>query len=272
MTQELCLYPYHLEARKLPVYLTGIGSTAYQQPISRPEGYYWHQLLFCTEGRGVLTCGEETHPIAAGDCFFLPAGHPHAYHAENSRWSVQWLTFDGYALPQLLSQLGMTAPHIVHAGSTAAFQSLFSRMVAAQTSDRFFGDYACSGLVYSYILEFHRLMLTVTDARNQLLIKVLNHIDQAYPCDISLQQLSDIAGVTPQHLCRVFRDALHMRPGEYITQRRIRAAQELIQTTELPLAEIAGRVGFSSAGYFSTVFRRYVGIAPSSYRSHAADL
>ena len=57
-----------------------------------------------------------------------------------------------------------------------------------------------------------------------------------------------------------------MSPGEHITQRRIQAAQELIQTTDYPLAEIARQSGFSSPGYFSTVFQNYVGISPSTYR------
>ena len=79
-------------------------------------------------------------------------------------------------------------------------------------------------------------------------------------------RVADCAGVTPQHLCRVFREAMRMRPGEYLTQRRIQAARALIRTEELPLSEIAQRVGFSSAGYFSTVFRRWVGMSPGEYR------
>lgn len=271
MTQDLCLYPYHMEARKLPVYLTGIGSTAYQQAVSRPEGYFWHQLLLCTEGTGRLVCEGVSRPLTAGDCLFLPAGLAHEYRPDACRWGMQWITFDGYALPQLLSQFGMTRPLVVHAGSASALSGLFGRMAAAQTSDSFYGDYACSGLVYSFLLEFHRLTLTGTDARSRLLMRALTLIDQAYHTDLSLQQLAQAAGVTPQHLCRVFRDTMHMRPGEYITQRRIRAAQELIRTTDLPLSEISRQTGFASPGYFSTVFRRYVGVSPGAYRSRGPE-
>lgn len=271
MTPDICLYPYHLEARKLPVHLTGLGSTAYQQPISRPEGYFWPQVMLCTEGAGHLVCEGVTRPVTAGDCLFLPAGAPHEYRADTPRWGMQWLTFDGYAVPQLLTQFGMTKPLLVHAGGSTALQRHFDRMVTALTTDRMFGDFACSGLVYSFLMEFHRLLHTAEEGRNQLLMQVLAHIDQAYPHDISLQQLADAAAVTPQHLCRIFRDTMHMRPVEYITQRRLRAAQELIRTTDLPLHEIARRVGFSSAGYFSTVFRRYVGVSPSSCRSVPSD-
>jgi AraC family transcriptional regulator len=91
-------------------------------------------------------------------------------------------------------------------------------------------------------------------------------IDEAYDRDLSLTEMAQHAGVTPQHLCRVFRQTLRMRPVEYLTQRRVQAAQALIRRGELPLAEIARQTGFSSPGYFSTVFRRCVGMSPGDYR------
>ena len=57
-----------------------------------------------------------------------------------------------------------------------------------------------------------------------------------------------------------------MSPVEYLTQRRVQAAQTLIRTGDLPLAEIARQTGFASPGYFSTVFRRCVGMTPGDYR------
>lgn len=267
MPKEFCLYPYHLEARRLPVHLTGIGSTVYQQPISRPEGYFWHQFLLCTEGSGFLICGNSAEkPFRAGDCVFLPAGAPHAYYPADKTWGMEWLTFDGFAVPQLLEQFGMKKPLCLSGQSTVLLQSLHARMEAALLNDRLYGMHTCSALMYRFLFEAYHLTLRRTDASNQLITGTLSYIDRHYREDLSIQQLADNAGVTPQHLCRVFREVMHRSPGQHITQRRIQAAQELMLTSSLSLAEIAGQTGFASPGYFSTVFRSNVGISPSEYR------
>lgn len=265
MSGDVCIYPYHLEVRSLPVYMAGIGGTEWQQPVNRPEGYFWHQVLLSLNGSGVLSMGGTQRTIRAGDVFFLPADCPHAYWPETEQWEVRWIAFDGPAASSLLEQLNMTGPQIIQGGA-AALQPIHERMVSEITGDRLQGNYICSGLMYLCLMTFHQQMLRQTDARSRLMAEVLRFIDDNYARDISLAEMAAHAGVTQQHLCRVFRGVLRMRPGEYLAQRRVQAAQTLIQTGDLPLSEIAQQVGFASPGYFSTVFRRYVGMAPGEYR------
>ena len=178
-----------------------------------------------------------------------------------------WFTFDGHTVAQLLEQFDMTKPIRLSYQSSALLQSLHARMKAALMNDRLYGVYTCSALVYRFLFEFHHLTLMHTDASNRLITASLNYIDHYYHEDLSTQQLAQHAGVTSQHLCRVFREVMHMSPGQHITQRRIQVAQELILTTSLSLSEIAQQTGFTSPGYFSTVFRNCVGISPSEYRN-----
>ena len=48
---EQSIYPYDPELAELPFLLTGIGGSRYQSRVSRPEGYRWHQILYCAEFR-----------------------------------------------------------------------------------------------------------------------------------------------------------------------------------------------------------------------------
>ena len=265
MNGDICLYPYNLEAQKLPVYLTGIGGSAYQPPVRRPEGYFWHQVLFCMEGSGVLEVHGQKLAVRAGDAFVLPAGLAHAYWPEERCWDVRWLTFDGSAAGTTLTCLGLAETQII-SGGAATLLPFYEKMHAEITGDWIHGHYTCSALVYSCLTELRRLIIDQADAHNRILTLTLRFIDEHYGSDVSLADMAEQAGVTPQHLCRVFRASMHMRPGEYLARRRVQAAQTLIRTGNLPLSEIARQTGFASPGYFSTVFRRCVGMSPGEYR------
>ncbi|MNY73845.1 HTH-type transcriptional activator RhaS [compost metagenome] len=53
----------------------------------------------------------------------------------------------------------------------------------------------------------------------------------------------------------------------YLNHIRMEAAKELLRTTDMKALEIAERVGYSDANYFSFAFRKYVGVSPKEYRN-----
>lgn len=268
-----CIYPYNIEARKLPVHLTGIGGSEWQNHVVRPEGYQWHQILFSAGGKGVLKFDNTLSAIDEGSYFFLPANYPHEYFPENGMWNVTWVTFDGYAANHILSLLGMTKPIIIRPEDNGTLEKIFGRMYTAQNSDKLYCDFTCSGLIYEYIIEFRRhiddRMNKSRSERSKLLINVLEYIDGHFNTDFPMTYLAEIAGVTPQHLCRIFKDSLNVRPNEYLAKKRIQEAKRLMQNSNMPIADIAAACGYPNAGYFSTVFKKLEGITPAEYRSQS---
>ena len=93
---------------------------------------------------------------------------------------------------------------------------------------------------------------------------VLNYIDDNYSKDFPMTVLAELAGITPQHLCRVFKETMHT--NEYLMMCRLSEAKRLLKFSDIPVAEICRQMGFSDAGYFSTVFRRHEKISPAEYR------
>ena len=58
---------------------------------------------------------------------------------------------------------------------------------------------------------------------------------------------------------------------QWITERRLIEARRLLAETTWPVAEVAGRVGFTDPGYFARVFRRDHGVSPQAWRRAARD-
>ncbi len=266
------IYPYGAQVKNMPVYLTGIGGSEYQYHIKRPDGYNWPQILYSAKGIGCLKYDNQTVSLTEGYYFFLPAGYPHEYYPVSDNWDVRWIAFDGYACGHILSELNMTRPIVRRADDGRTHQRLYSVMFVAQKNDKVYGDYACSGFVYQYIMEFYRIAhdknMSGGNDRSNILMPVLNYIDDNFRSDFPMTVLAEKAGVSSQHLCRIFKETMNVRPMEYLTRRRLQEAKRLLTETDTSVAEIGLQTGFSDAGYFSTVFRKYEGISPVEYRKN----
>jgi AraC family transcriptional regulator len=79
-------------------------------------------------------------------------------------------------------------------------------------------------------------------------------------------------GCSPFHFARLFRKVVGQPPHEYIIEKRIAKAKEMLSWTDLPIGEITRRIGFGTQAHFSATFRERVGITPTAYRaSHGRD-
>ena len=91
-------------------------------------------------------------------------------------------------------------------------------------------------------------------------------MDQQSLADVGIQGLLTSLGFSYPHLCRLFRNAFGITPGEYRNALRLERAKALLANPKLTIAEIANRVGFKDAGYFARQFRRQNGISPKMLR------
>ena len=180
------------------------------------------------------------------------------------------MTFDGLACDDALKNLGMTEPVVVNAVENGELENVFDKMVTSQRTDILYCGYTCSGLVYDYILEFRRFMeteLASTRSRKlSMLLPMLQYMHSHFNEDFALSQLAAMLDITPQHYCRLFRESLNMKPGDYLLGLRMTEAKRLIRESRLPLSEIATLCGFNDASYFSTVFKKKEGVSPAVYR------
>jgi AraC-like DNA-binding protein len=102
-------------------------------------------------------------------------------------------------------------------------------------------------------------------------------IDQArafleanYTQNVSLEQLSGLAGVSSFHLTRLFREAVGLPPHAYLNQVRIFHAKKLL-TLGQPIAEVAFETGFADQSHLNRHFKRIVGVTPGQYSKNVQD-
>jgi len=82
----------------------------------------------------------------------------------------------------------------------------------------------------------------------------------------SVQELAQLAGFSVAQFRRRFSELTGLSPRAYLQQHRLQAAQLLLETTELPIGQVAEQLGFESAPYSNHQFKRSVGRSPSDFR------
>jgi AraC-like DNA-binding protein len=87
----------------------------------------------------------------------------------------------------------------------------------------------------------------------------------------SVQQLSEVAGMSRTAFTRRFTAAVGMPPMSYLIDWRLTAGARLLQQSDAPLSAIARKVGYSTEFAFAAAFRRKYSVAPGRYRATVTD-
>jgi len=96
-------------------------------------------------------------------------------------------------------------------------------------------------------------------------------IDLCYALPLNLKEISSHACFSRYHFLRLFRQAFNKTPHQYLVERRIERAKELLSSQDLRVTDICFEVGFESLGSFSSLFHKTVGRPPIAYREQSRE-
>ncbi|SFR05681.1 MULTISPECIES: helix-turn-helix domain-containing protein [unclassified Enterobacter] len=99
-----------------------------------------------------------------------------------------------------------------------------------------------------------------------VLRNVLGYIDAHLGEPLTLDCLAREAALSEYHFARMFRQSMGLAPHQYVMQRRMAQAEQLVRHSTLSLTEIALACGFNSASHFSNRFKSVKGMTPSQLR------
>lgn len=268
---EGAIFPVITEAdSKLPFILKGIGSSKNQEHIVRADGYPDFHWLHTAKGRGRLILENEEYELSQGAGFLMRPGIPHEYYAITCPWETHWITFNGYATDALFSLLDFGRYGLYFEIDTARLDLLLQEIYSISQAAFPYKSVECSQLVLKFMIELRYCFNGSAVARKNVRERVrpvIEFIEKNYAEDLSLDDMAAVIQVTPRHLCRVFREAVNMRPFDYLKAYRIKKAKEiLISHEQLTINEIAKKAGFNSSSYFCSVFKAVERLTPLEFK------
>lgn len=99
-------------------------------------------------------------------------------------------------------------------------------------------------------------------AVNICLKKILNNFHNS----LDINNLSEIAGISKSHLCKLFKKDCGMTICDYIRRLRIESAKKLLKNSSYPISKIQESVGYKSRTYFYLAFKKLAGMSPMEFR------
>lgn len=257
-----------------------LGLTVYNSGFQKcPSGYTWgpalrdHYLIhYIVLGRGSYTVEGQTHSLGAGDLFFVYDSQVVSYRADDENpWEYYWVGFNGTEARRLVRLLPFTsAQPCLHIDSPKVDaqlrESLLKIYGASGTSPA--SEVRMAGALYLFLaslMELSSLQTGYAPAPPSYAQTALRFIRYNYSHDISIHDIARAVGISRSHLYRLFMESVGLSPTEYLTQFRVNQACALLRNSALSVKEVASSVGFSDPLYFSRVFKKYKGTAPSRY-------
>jgi len=257
--------------KRLPLFLKGIGIRNSQEKVFRPQGFPDYHYLHTLEGKGELIVNNQTFIIDENQGFFFYPNVPHEYYRVGNKWSTIWLTFNGPAVQSILNALKISNFEVFDLSNKPTLEGILFTIYHKVKNQNYITNIECSHLIYNFILNLAIAVENKIDMNfkgNYIrLSPVLKFIEENYQFEITLEDISNIINLSPQHLCNLFKKTFNITPYEYLIKVRIQKAKELlIKENDIQIKKVCFDVGFRNLSYFSYMFKKIEGVTPSEFK------
>lgn len=125
------------------------------------------------------------------------------------------------------------------------------------------------GILLEYLTDLFRTYVSASETKSYraMVTEMKNYIEENFANpDLSLKHLSDRFQVSGKYASYLFKTEFKMKFVDFVTELRMKEAEQLLAETDYPLQDIALQVGYANAITFGRVFKRVAGITPGDYR------
>ena len=247
--------------------------------VNYPGGIRQHVFYcFLKPLRSDVLIGNKTETLhyRAGDGRFTPAGRPVAFH-----WTgevrVLMLGFQPWFFERVAAEVGAstalpveTNTHRLDAGHPACLlMNQLDHELAAPAGAAVAAEGIARAIAVQLLREFDHIRgaRPAAAAPPVAVLKVVELMRERLADSLGLEELADVAGLSPFHFARQFKTATGHPPHDYLIRLRVDRAQELIRQHrhEWTLAAIANECGFADQSHMARHFKRVLGVSPGEF-------
>ena len=266
-----CEYPVLGEEKRLPFYIVAIGRDDENDVLSSEKGLPYLQMFICLNGKGRVRINNSYYSVVKNCAFFVLSGETYEICRANKEMQICWISFYTQCENLFKQYIYECSSHQSIIDDSNIILAFFNELMSSSKSGVHSCGCKCSGQLYSMILEImHQNRFSTVKNKNMKMNQIepiIQYMIRNLDKDVTLEELSHVVALTPQYICRLFKECLNERPFEYISKLRIRQAKKLLAETDLSVLEVGKRVGYDDSSYFCSVFKKIEKLTPVEYRS-----
>ncbi|MEE1828069.1 AraC family transcriptional regulator [Streptomyces sp. BE20] len=258
--------------RTLGLAVTGAGRILGQPPsrVDRVLNCHAGVLVFHGSGTLELYGTPGLCQVRPGSFFWLPPGVRHCYGPSAGGWDEYWVLFEGPAAQGYtdLGYLGAAGPVLEPADAAEAFAQCARMLELLGRPESLAGHVAAASTLHALINAVGTGRRTSAEPgrfRRDLGRRALELLDGAHG-PVRISEIARELAVSRDSLAAAVRQATGSTPTVYLMRRRVDRAKVLLTDTDAPVSLIAREVGYPDPAYFTRVFTRHAGVAPSVFR------
>lgn len=228
-------------------------------PYTHPN---YDTFLYILEGTSIFAFDDASFTLNPGDIFFIPKNSSYSRKLINGKAAFIYLDFF-FDIPENVVLLPMLISDFKDLDDL--FFKLYRRWSA-----RGLGYYSAS---LSIIYNIYSKIISHSDhpylsKKKRVLLEDVQKVFLQKCTDpaFSIKDFIKKSGLSETHFRRIFKTAYDMSPNQYLIFLRINRAKELLETGNQSIDEISEQTGFSSASYFSRIFKERTGFSPHEFR------
>lgn len=124
-----------------------------------------------------------------------------------------------------------------------------------------------AGIIWQLMARFVHHARPIYVTSDKRIERALNYLNRNYAGSVPVRKLAQEACLSCDHFIRLFRRELGCTPGQFVINKKMRAAQLMLTTENTPVKEIAYALGYDDLSYFVRIFRAHMGLTPQQYRN-----
>lgn len=241
-------------------------------PTWNPKGRIDYQLLYVSAGKTHFYINDKEHIVTAGHMVLYKPKEEQKYdYYAVDKPEVYWVHFTGSNVKNILRHYDIPMnEHIFYCGTPATYTMLFKQMIQ---------EFQTCRVGYEELLEMclRELLLVVQRTRLEKPAIVPTHVQEEmeaarqyfhehYNEQINIEEFAQSMHSSISLFMRNFKKVFNTSPKQYILNLRMNNAQNLLETTDYSVAEIAAIVGYDNPLYFSRLFHKQKGQPPKDCR------
>jgi AraC-like DNA-binding protein len=263
MNEDVRIMPF--KSGSAPIAIPSIGKTfANSNYLINKLNEDNFAFEFVVSGKGYVRTEKGIETLSAGDVFISRPHKPRYYYADSKNPFVKiWFLVIGDLPFSILNSYNLndTVYHVPEC--FPIFEGLYNQSKKGEKYQDICRLGATSILKIADLICFSHSKKSYTP---EYLITAKDYINENYTKNLTIEEISSFAHVSPSQLTRTFKKYLNQTPYKYLLNLKLEASKIMLSSSNLSIKQIALNLGFCDEHYFSSFFYEKTGFSPSKYR------